>query len=279
MCTSIMYNGCMGRNFDYEISYKESPRTYNKEQYEIKGIVADITDYPLFYDAMNEHGLCIAGLNFEGNAYYPKEPSKDKQNIKPWELPVAVLGRCKTLKEAENFLKESIIIDEPFNNDLPNTPLHWMICDKENSIVVEQTKEEGLQVYHNEYNVLTNNPPFPKQERCYQVLMDVFSDEYDPDLFKEEFYSRGIGTFGLSGGLTSQERFMRATYYKERLIASNDKFNPVIETFHLLDTVKQIYGATPIENKYEYTIYSVVYDIDNYTLYMKKYDDFNIKEV
>jgi choloylglycine hydrolase len=31
-------------------------------------IVAD--DYPLYFDAVNEDGLCAAGLNFPGNAVY-----------------------------------------------------------------------------------------------------------------------------------------------------------------------------------------------------------------
>ena len=42
-------------------------------------------DYPLYYDAVNEKGLCIAGLNFVGNAcYHAKKSGKD--NIAQFEL-------------------------------------------------------------------------------------------------------------------------------------------------------------------------------------------------
>ena len=89
MCTGINYNTkkhYFGRNFDYELSYHErvciTPRNYEfkfrmakeiKSHYAIIGIAAGIDEYPLYYDACNEKGLAIAGLNFEGNAVYSDE--------------------------------------------------------------------------------------------------------------------------------------------------------------------------------------------------------------
>ena len=86
MCTASEYlteNHYFGRNFDYEISYHErvciTPRDYEfkfrkidemKSHYAIIGIAAGIDEYPLYYDACNEKGVAIAGLNFAGNAVY-----------------------------------------------------------------------------------------------------------------------------------------------------------------------------------------------------------------
>ena len=83
MCTASNYitdDHYFGRNFDYEISYNErvtiTPRNYEfkyrkiddiKTHYAIIGIAAGIDGYPLYYDACNEKGLAIAGLNFAGN--------------------------------------------------------------------------------------------------------------------------------------------------------------------------------------------------------------------
>ena len=39
-------------------------------------------DYPLYYDAVNEKGLGMAGLNFAGNAVYCK-PKEGRDNIAP----------------------------------------------------------------------------------------------------------------------------------------------------------------------------------------------------
>ena len=42
---------------------------------------ADIAaDYPLYYDAVNEKGVGMAGLNFVGNAYFP-EVTEGKENV------------------------------------------------------------------------------------------------------------------------------------------------------------------------------------------------------
>lgn len=279
MCTSLKYQYCMGRNFDYEISYKEEPRIYTEEIYKIKGIVADIADYPLFYDAMNEHGLCMAGLNFEGNAYYYPEEDPTKKNIAPWELIPKVLGDCKNIKEAKEYLINVQIIDKPFNENLPNSPLHWFVCDTQESIVIEQTKENGLQIYDDKFSVLTNNPPFPMQEKYFYINKPAKTLGKAIDkLLPKKMKTRGTETYGIAGGLTSFERFQRAVLFKDALKKAKSKFNAVIETFHLMDSVAQIYGATPVGDKFEYTIYSVVYNMKSQKMYIKHYNKLEIEE-
>ena len=93
MCTAATYKTkdfYFGRTLDYEFSYNEevaiTPRNYqfnfrNKESitnhYAIIGMAYVADKYPLYYDAKNEKGLGIAGLNFVGNAHY-NEPNKKK---------------------------------------------------------------------------------------------------------------------------------------------------------------------------------------------------------
>lgn len=279
MCTSLKYQYCMGRNFDYEISYKEVPRTYTDEIYKIKGMVADIASYPLFYDAMNECGLCMAGLNFEGNAYYYPDEDSTKKNIAPWELIPKVLGACKSVQEVKNYLINVRIIDKPFSDELPNSPLHWFVCDAKESIVVEQTKKDGLKIYDNVNNVLTNNPPFPMQEKYFYVNKPAKAlGKAINKLLPNKMKTRGTETYGVAGGLTSFERYQRAVLFKDALNKAKSKFNAVIETFHLMDSVAQIYGATPVGDKYEYTIYSVVYNMKSQKMYIKRYNKLEIEE-
>ncbi len=59
-------------------------------------------DYPLYYDAVNEKGLGIAGLNFVGNAHYNEKPVADKDNITQFELIPWILGKCATVKEVKS---------------------------------------------------------------------------------------------------------------------------------------------------------------------------------
>ncbi len=101
MCTAATYQSkdfYFGRTLDNEFSYGEKvvvmPRNYplhyleQSEQvhhYAIIGMASIMEGVPLFYDAVNEHGLAIAGLNFVGNAcYHAHQDNKD--NIAQFEL-------------------------------------------------------------------------------------------------------------------------------------------------------------------------------------------------
>ena len=88
MCTAATYKTedfYFGRTLDYERSYGDkiviTPRGYTfalrhggriENHYAMIGMACVMQDYPLYYDAVNEMGLGIAGLNFVGNAHYGK---------------------------------------------------------------------------------------------------------------------------------------------------------------------------------------------------------------
>ena len=216
MCTASNYitdNHYFGRNFDYEISYNErvtvTPRNYElkfrkiddiKTHYAMIGMAAGIDEYPLYYDACNEKGLAIAGLNFAGNAVY-REFEEDMINITPFELIPYLLGTCSSVSEAREALGKINLVNINFADELPLSPLHWMISDEVEAIVVEPLAD-GLKVYDNPVGVLTNNPPFDKQLfylNNYRGLSNKNPENrFGVDL---EEYSRGMGAIGLPGDL------------------------------------------------------------------------------
>ena len=253
MCSILKFKNCMGRNFDYEVSLKEKPFKYdNPNGYDMIGMVTGLVkDYPLFYDAMNEFGLCVGGLAFDGNAHYFKTSYVTEFDIKPYDFIIEILGHCKTVNEVKEYLQDKLIVDIPFSKEFPNSDLHWFVCDKDSSIVIESTRKIGLNVYDNPFDVMTNNPPFDK------IL---------------KYKSRGTVTKGLTGDYTSQSRFDRLCYLKDCCIDKELPCDDVQQTFHLLGSVEQSYGATPVGNKYEYTMYSVVYDMENLSMYVRSYD-------
>ncbi len=273
MCTSIRFGTCMGRNYDYEQSYNEIvmtlPKGYDGNKYHLIGIGTGIVkNYPLMYDAMNQYGLCCSALAFTGNASY-KPYDKDKRNIPSYDFVQKVVGNHKTVAEAKRNLRNVNICDKDYNDEFPSSDLHWFICDKKKSIVVEQT-EDGLHIYDNPYDVLTNNPPFENQVQCMKQLDDMIGKYSYPT---GEYESRGKNTQGVKGDTTSISRFSRVHYYMERM--KEPKVRACyddVETFHLLDLVKQTWGATPVNDSYEYTIYSAVYDMENLELSVKTYD-------
>ena len=281
MCSTFKFKNCVGRNFDYEISYKEQiiqiPKYQYYNMYNIVGVASGITeDFPLMYDGMNEKGLVCTGLAFTGNAYYESLDSintkKKSVAIRPYEFVFGILSSCDSVDEAKKLLKKSLISDESYSDELPNSDLHWFIADKKESIIVEQTKD-GLKIFDG--SVMTNNPPYDLQVELNDCFSQMIGDLPFKTLFKGSSYdTRGLETFGLTGNYTSFGRFERLKYLKDNLEKSENEFDEVNQSFHLLSSVEQLYGSTPVDEKYEYTIYGVVYDMKNLTMHIRPYDSY-----
>ena len=296
MCTASNYitdNHYFGRNFDYEISYNErvtvTPRNYElkfrkiddiKTHYAMIGMAAGIDEYPLYYDACNEKGLAIAGLNFAGNAVY-REFEEDMVNITPFELIPYLLGTCSNVSEAREALGKINLVNINFADELPLSPLHWMISDEVESIVVEPLAE-GLKVYDNPVGVLTNNPPFDKQLfylNNYRGLSNKNPENtFGVDL---EEYSRGMGAIGLPGDLSSASRFAKVAFTRANSYSDNDEASSVGQFFHILGSVEQQNGCTFIDDPdlYEYTIYTSCYNTNRAILYYRTYHNSQITAV
>ncbi len=297
MCTAITYNTkdhYFGRNFDLEYSYNETititPRNYPfkfrkvkdiNNHYAIIGMAYVTNDYPLYYDAINEKGLGMAGLNFPTNADY-KEEQKDKDNIASFEFIPWILSQCATIDEVKALLTKINIININFSEQLPASPLHWIIADKEKSITVESVKE-GLKIYDNPVGVLTNNPTFDLQMfnlNNYQNLsiekpINNFSKKLNFDI-----YSRGMGALGLPGDLSSASRFVKATFTKMNSLSNDSESASISQFFHILSSVEQQRGCVHMgENQYEITIYSSCCNMDKGIYYYTTYENNQITAI
>lgn len=280
MCSIFKYQSCVGRNFDYEQSFKEELRIVERDElyndFKIVGMCTGIEkNYPLFYDAMNEYGLVMGGLAFEGNAKY-NSMIKGKCNVPSYDFILNTLGLFKSVKRVKTYLDCVNITDKNYSDKMPSSSLHWFIADENESIIVEQTRD-GLNWYSGE--VMTNNPPYKQQSMISQFYNTrVGNIGFDPNNYAN-YQTRGSETVGLQGDYTSEGRFARLTYLKGKLENSQSEFNPVSQSLNLCSSVAQIYGVTPVEDKYEYTIYSVIYDIQNKKVYLKFYDDLEVRNV
>ncbi|MBQ8636736.1 MAG: choloylglycine hydrolase [Clostridia bacterium] len=297
MCTAITYktkDHYFGRNLDLEYSYTETvtvmPRNFPlmfrhkgtmSRHFAIIGMAYVVDGYPLYYDAINENGLAMAGLSFTENADY-KDIKENFDNITPFEFIPWILGQCRDIDEALRLLGKVNIIDESFSNELPNTPLHWMIADKDRAIVVEQVKD-GLKVHNNPVGVLTNNPEFNIQlfglNNYMGLSREPIADNFCKDI-KLNAYSRGMGALGLPGDLSSASRFIRATFTKLNSISGEGEEESVSQFFHILTSVEQQRGLVHLgENKYEITVYSSCCNLDKGIYYYKTYDNHRITAV
>ena len=214
----------------------------------------------------------MVGLYFKGYAKY-FEKQNDKNNITPFEFIPYILGSCSSVDEVKKILQNVNIVDIPFSKEIPLTPLHWIICDDKQCIVVESTSD-GLQIYDNPYKTLTNNPRFnfhlENMNNYVNISPDSRTNLFDSNI---KIISNGAGTIGLPGSLTSQDRFVRAAFTNS-VSTSNNNEEDISQFFHILDSVAQTRGTVHAhENKNELTVYSDCYDFNNKTLYYKTYSN------
>ena len=297
MCTAITYNTkdhYFGRNFDLEYSYNETititPRNYElkfrkveniKNHYAMIGMAYVTDNYPLYYDAINEKGLGMEGLNFPENADY-KEIDESKNNIAPFEFIPYILAQCENISEVKKLLENINIALINFSDNLPASPLHWIISDKDTSITVESVKD-GLKIYDNPIGVLTNNPTFDMQMfnlNNYMHLSIMPPTNTFSNKLNLKQYSRGMGGIGLPGDLSSASRFVKATFTKLNSVSKDSEPESISQFFHILDSVCQQRGCVYMgENLFEITIYSSCCNMDKGIYYYKTYDNSQISAI
>lgn len=290
MCTAITYktkDHYFGRTLDLEYTYEEqvtvTPRNYEfkfrtkdaiKRHYAIIGMATVAEGYPLYYEATNECGLSMAGLNFPGNAhYFPVTERKD--NIASFEFIPWLLSQCKSLTEAKYLLAKMNLCDSSFSDAFPLSPLHWMIADREGAITVE-SMADGLYIYDNPVGVLTNNPPFEYHMTHLCDYRNVTA-RVSENRFGEvplTTYSRGMGGIGLPGDVSSASRFVRAAFVKLNSVSGEDENASVSQFFHILGAVEQQRGCVQLpDGSYELTAYTSCMNTDKGIFYYTTYEN------
>ncbi len=297
MCTALSFlqqKHYFGRTLDYEMSYDEkitiTPRHYPlrfsggevmREHYALIGMAAGEDSYPLYYDAINEKGLAMAGLLFTDNAYYQK-PLHGMENVTSFEFIPRVLSRCSTVKEAKKMLSQVRLTDIAFKKDMPPSPLHWIVADKNHAIVVEPL-QDGLKIYDNPVGVLANNPTFDYHLLRLTDFMALRNTTPTNTLYSElplQPYSRGMGAIGLPGDFSSSSRFVRAVFGKSNIANGVSDKDEITQFFRVLRTVEVPRGYVMLDNgKQVITVYTSCCDTENGVYYFASYEDSTIRYV
>ncbi len=290
MCTAVTYktkDHYFGRTLDLEYSYDEevvvTPRKFPfafrmkgrmESHYAIIGMAMVVRDYPLYYEAANEHGLAMAGLNFPDNAHYFAE-MPDKDNIAPFEFIPWILGQCKSIADARKLLKKINLCNIHFSPEFPLSPLHWIIADRSQAITVE-SMADGLKIYENPVGILTNNPPFDYHMTHLRDYLNLTNQEPENRFGRVELmpYSKGMGGIGLPGDLSSASRFVRASFVKVNSVSGDGEMESVSQFFHILGSVDQQRGCAQMpDGRYEITYYTSCINTDKGIYYYTTYDN------
>ncbi|MBQ9940049.1 MAG: choloylglycine hydrolase [Clostridia bacterium] len=296
MCTAMSVTvdfNYFGRNLDFEHSFGEkiiiTPRNFEfsfrngkkiKKHFAIIGMGIEKKNFPLYFDATNEKGLSMAGLNFPENAEYTHKIN-GVDNVASFELIPWILTQCGSVNDACELLDKVNITNEAFDTGTLPTPLHWIIADKFNTAVIEQTKD-GIRFFDNPVGVLSNNPEFDIQMFNLSNYMSVTAEE-PKNIFSDKValksYSRGMGGIGLPGDLSSVSRFVKTSFLKLNSVFGKTEQEIVNQFFHILYSVYQIRGTVKVGKEYEITHYTSCCNTDKGIYYYTTYNNSRINGV
>ncbi len=296
MCTAISVtadDNYFGRNLDFEHAFGEkitiTPRNFEfsfrngktiKKHFAIIGMGIESKNFPLYFDATNEKGLSVAGLHFPDHAVY-MDQADGADNVASFEFIPWILTQCESVADAQRLLEKMNITNEAFDEKFPPSPLHWILADKFETVVVEKTKD-GMKVFQAPVGVLTNNPPFDAIMFHLTNFMSVTAEEAK-NVFSQKVdlkpYSRGMGGIGLPGDLSSASRFVRTSFLKLNAVFGKTEEEIVNQFFHILYSVYQIRGAVQVGDAYEITHYTSCCNTDKGIYYYTTYNNSQINAV
>ncbi len=288
MCTALTFHSgdvYFARNLDLEYALGEEitimPRRFplrfhgrptDHKHYAMIGTAFVPHELPLFYDATNEKGLSMAGLNFPRYAQYDKNDTPN--GVPSFELIPFVLSQCKTLDDAKSLLRDITVTDTPYSKELPASPLHWLLADSSGSVAVEPIGGK-LMLTDDPVGVLTNAPPlsFHLTRLADFTAVSPFSPSEYFGHHTVPLYSRGMGTLGLPGDWSSASRFIKAAFVKEHSICDGSEEQSVSQVFRILDSVAHPRGSVVMpDGRCEITLYSSCCNTHTGVYYYKTYD-------
>ena len=297
MCTAIscrLGDHYFGRNLDLERGYGErvviTPRNFPfsfrfvtppARRYAMIGTAAVVENTPLYFEATNERGFSMAGLNFPQSAVYAAR-GQGVPAIAPFEVISYLLLGCGSVAEAKMALDGVKIVQESFSEALPVTPLHWLLADPDACAVLECTAE-GTRLYENPFGVLTNEPPFPfhaANVNHYMGLHEGLAANRLSEALPLTNHSLGLGAMGLPGDFSSASRFVRTVFVKEKSVCEGDESARVAQFFHILGAVAMPRGCVrTATGEVEFTRYSSCCNTKTGVYYYTTYDDLSVRSV
>ena len=300
MCTGIRFtdtagNMFFGRNLDWTQGYGERvvatppsaqvpaafTRPYDRATgHAVIGVGIVVAGIPLYFDCGNDQGLAVAGLNFPQSARYAAEPAGGTVNVAAYEFPFWVARNFAAVDEVRRALAHVTVVAKPVNEQLPVANLHWIVADKTASIVVE-CLEDGLRVWENDVDVLTNEPDFGwhrQNVRNYLML-----DENEPahatwGAATLNPFGSGMGMQGVPGDYSGPARFVKVAFVNNHYPQQKGEAANVTRLFRTLGSVAVPEGcARMADGAYEKTLYTSCFSASTLTYYHATYDDPQIR--
>ena len=300
MCVGIRFNAAdgsmyFGRNYDWNTSYGEQPWATpagfpiawrhmepSTSRHDIIGMAIAVGGFPMYFEAASDAGLAVAGLSFPKLSCYADEPLPGKRNVTTFEFPLWITSQFDTLAEVREALENTVITSTPFSDQLPISPVHWLIGDATGSLVAEYT-ERGMEIFENEFDVVTNNPGFSWHRdnmANYALATATRSEDVVWGAADEQRFLYGLGLRGFPGDYSSASRFAKAAYLNTHYPVQESELDNVARMFHTLDAVAVPLGASERPGgDWTQTLYQGLYSQKTNTYYYRRYTDLAVTSV
>ena len=197
-----------------------------------------------------------------------------------YEFPFWIARTFSSLDEVRAALASVTVVAKPVSEHLPVANLHWLIGDATGSIVVE-CMEEGMRVWENDADVLTNEPDFGWQRtnlRNYLTLTDEDPGAAAWGAMKLVPFGSGLGMQGIPGDYSGPSRFVKAAFVNSHYPAQTGEAANVTRLFRTLGSVAVPEGAAKMaDGSHEKTLYTSCFSASSLTYYHAAYDDLAIR--
>lgn len=300
MCTGIRFtdtagNMYFGRNLDWTCGYGERvvvtppaaqvPAAFDRpgdpeRGHAVIGMGIVAGGIPLYFDCGNDAGLAVAGLNFPQSARYAEAPVAGRVNVAAYEFPYWIARSFSTLDEVRSALAHVTVVAKPVSEQLPVARLHWIVSDATGSIAVE-CLEDGVRVWEDDVDVLTNEPDFGWQRQNLRNYLTLSEDEPADAAWgaaRLAPFGSGMGMTGMPGDYSGPARFAKVAFVNAHYPVQEGERANVTRLFRTLGSVAVPDGcARMADGSFERTLYTSCFSASSLTYYHAAYDDLAIR--
>ena len=301
MCTAVRFtddqgNMFFGRNLDWSFDYGQAvlrtpgdaavPAAFERPDdpargHDVIGVGITALGVPLYFDCANDAGLAVAGLNFPQSAHYAAGPVDGAVNVAAYEFPYWVARNFGSVAEVRTALTGVTVVAKAVSDKLPVANLHWIVADATGAIVVE-CMEDGLRVWEDDIDVLTNEPNFGwhrQNLRNYLTLTDADPAPASWGGAELKAFGSGEGLRGVPGDYSGPSRFVKVAFVNAHYPVQAGEKDNVTRLFRTLGSVAVPEGcARMADGSYEKTLYTSGFSAATRSYYYATYDDPQIRE-
>ena len=215
-------------------------------RYAFAGMAVMELGSPVVVDGVNEQGLMGVLLNYPGYAQYPALPNRFP--IYSGFLLWLLLSQCDSVEQAAQAAEKICPVD--YHIQGTEMQVHYMMCDASGEAIILEPGERGLEVYRQTLGVLTNSPDYLWQRTNLRNYVGITGKPKPPqsvcDFEISGFGADSGGCFGLPGGYSSPDRFVRLAFAKQFGVKVSGEEEGVAQMFRIfgpVDIPKGILGC------------------------------------